>query len=183
MLEITVNDVVHQLDVEPDTPLLWVVRDELKLKGTKFGCGMAQCGACTVHLDGVPIRSCVTPISSVSGRSITTIEGIGEPSEAKQVAKLHVVQQAWIEEQVPQCGYCQSGQIMSAVALLEKNSQPTDADIDQAMAGNVCRCGMYGRIRTAIHSASAKLANEIILTPLDKQPSEVSANATTAEGS
>jgi len=187
MLKITVNDVSYQLDVEPDTPLLWVVRDELKLKGTKFGCGMAQCGACTVHLDGVAIRSCVTPISSVAGRSITTIEGIGEQSESLQPAKshkkLHAVQQAWIEEQVPQCGYCQSGQIMSAVALLDKTPQPTDSDIDQAMAGNVCRCGMYGRIRKAIHSASDKLATEINLIPTDDQPIEGSFDPTDAEGS
>jgi isoquinoline 1-oxidoreductase alpha subunit len=160
MLEITVNNVSHQLDVEADTPLLWVVRDELKLKGTKFGCGMAQCGACTVHLDGQPIRSCVTPISAVAGRSITTIEGINKTPDT-----LHVVQQAWVDEQVPQCGYCQSGQIMSAVALLETNPSPTDADINTAMAGNICRCGMYGRIRKAIHSASGSLAQEIRLEP------------------
>ncbi|MFT6100469.1 MAG: isoquinoline 1-oxidoreductase alpha subunit [Arenicella sp.] len=178
MLEITVNGISRQLDVEPDTPLLWVVRDELKLKGTKFGCGMAQCGACTVHLDGVPIRSCVTPISSLAGRSITTIEGIGEAQ-----GSLHVVQQAWIEEQVPQCGYCQSGQIMSAVALLEKTPQPTDEDIDKAMAGNICRCGMYGRIRKAIHSASAKLPEEIILTPLIDQAADDAVKPTNAEGS
>jgi isoquinoline 1-oxidoreductase alpha subunit len=178
MLEITVNGISRQLDVEPDTPLLWVVRDELKLKGTKFGCGMAQCGACTVHLDGVPIRSCVTPISSLAGRSITTIEGIGEAQGG-----LHVVQQAWIEEQVPQCGYCQSGQIMSAVALLGKTPQPTDEDIDKAMAGNICRCGMYGRIRKAIHSASAKLPKEIILTPLIDQAADDAVKPTNAEGS
>lgn len=160
MLEITVNNVAHQLDVEADTPLLWVVRDELNLKGTKFGCGMAQCGACTVHLDGQPIRSCVTPVSAVAGRSITTIEGINEKPDT-----LHVVQQAWIDEQVPQCGYCQSGQIMSAVALLEKTPSPTDADINTAMAGNICRCGMYGRIRKAIHAASDSLAKEIRLVP------------------
>lgn len=168
MLEITVNNNTHQLDIEPDTPLLWVVRDELKLKGTKFGCGMAQCGACTVHLDGKAIRSCVTPVSAVAGRSITTIEGI-KPESSEQ---LHVLQEAWIEQQVPQCGYCQSGQIMSAAALLETNRKPSDADIDSAMAGNVCRCGMYGRIRKAIHSASAKLesltpaASEIELVPV-----------------
>lgn len=178
MLEITVNGISRQLDVEPDTPLLWVVRDELKLKGTKFGCGMAQCGACTVHLDGMPIRSCVTPISSLAGRSITTIEGIGEAQ-----GSLHVVQQAWIEEQVPQCGYCQSGQIMSAVALLGKTPQPTDEDIDKAMAGNICRCGMYGRIRKAIHSASAKLPKEIILTPLIDQAADDAVKPTNAEGS
>lgn len=161
MLEITVNDKPHQLDVEPDTPLLWVVRDELKLKGTKFGCGLAQCGACTVHLDGIPIRSCVTPISAVTGRKITTIEGINGEGET-----LHAVQQAWINEQVPQCGYCQSGQIMSAVALLQRTPQPNDDDINNAMTGNVCRCGMYGRIRNAIKAASIALSNEVILTPV-----------------
>lgn len=174
MLKITVNNVAHQLDVEIDTPLLWVVRDELKLKGTKFGCGIAQCGACTVHLDGKPIRSCVTPVSAVAGRSITTIEGISDQPDT-----LHLVQQAWIDEQVPQCGYCQSGQIMSAVALLEANPSPSDLDINDAMSGNVCRCGMYGRIRKAIHNASAKLPKEINLTPSDEEP----ANAQTIEGS
>ncbi len=160
MLEITVNDITHQLDVEPDTPLLWVVRDELKLKGTKFGCGIAQCGACTVHLDGTPIRSCITPIASVNGRSITTIEGINGQADPLHPGALHSVQQAWIEEQVPQCGYCQSGQIMSAVALLNKIPVPNDDDIDKAMSGNVCRCGMYSRIRKAIKSASTQFAKE-----------------------
>lgn len=170
MLKITVNDVIHQLDVEPDTPLLWVIRDELKLKGTKFGCGIAQCGACTVHLNGSPIRSCITPVASVNGRSVTTIEGISGQTEEniENPAKtLHVVQQAWIEEQVPQCGYCQSGQIMSAVALLEQTPKPNDNDIDKAMSGNVCRCGMYGRIRNAIKTASIKLANEIESTAVN----------------
>ncbi len=175
MLEITVNNITHQLDIEPDTPLLWVVRDELELKGTKFGCGLAQCGACTVHLDGKAIRSCVTPISAVAGRLITTIEGITPISESiapDEPKQLHVLQEAWIEQQVPQCGYCQSGQIMSAAALLEANPTPSDADIDIAMAGNVCRCGMYGRIRKAIHSASTKLeqinpkAEELELAPI-----------------
>ena len=154
MLEITVNNTIHQLDIEPDTPLLWVVRDELKLSGTKFGCGMAQCGACTVHLDGIPIRSCVTPIGAVAGKSITTIEGVTKPEG------LHAVQQAWIKKQVPQCGYCQSGQIMSAVALLEKNPSPSDDDIDAAMSGNICRCGMYGRIREAIKLAATEIKSE-----------------------
>lgn len=149
MFELTVNNKKHLVDVEPDTPLLWVVREQLNLIGTKFGCGIAQCGACTVHLNGNPIRSCVTPISSVSGGNITTIEGI-----SNEVEGLHPVQQAWIDEQVPQCGYCQSGQIMSAVALLENNSAPSDIDIDNAMSGNVCRCGMYGRIKTAIKKTS-----------------------------
>ncbi len=171
MLELTVNDVTYQLDVETDTPLLWVVRDELKLKGTKFGCGIAQCGACTVHLDGVPIRSCITPVSAVANRSITTIEGISNSPNT-----LHVVQQAWIDEQVPQCGYCQSGQIMSAVALLEKTTKPSDEDIDSAMSGNVCRCGMYGRIRKAIKTASTKLSEEIILTPVDSVAAQEGTN-------
>jgi isoquinoline 1-oxidoreductase alpha subunit len=132
MFELTVNEQKHRVDVDGDTPLLWVVREQLNLVGTKFGCGIAQCGACTVHLDGQPIRSCVTPIAAVAGRSITTIEGIADIKTG-----LHAVQQAWIEEQVPQCGYCQSGQIMSAVALLDSNPKPSDADIDNAMSGNV----------------------------------------------
>ncbi|MFT5571485.1 MAG: isoquinoline 1-oxidoreductase alpha subunit [Cryomorphaceae bacterium] len=155
MIEITVNSELKKVDVDPDTPLLWVVREQLKLTGTKFGCGIAQCGACTVHLDGQPIRSCVTPIAAVAGKSITTIEGISASNTDSEGAKLHALQQAWIDQQVPQCGYCQSGQIMSAVALLENTPSPTDADIDQAMRGNVCRCGMYGRIRTAIKQAAA----------------------------
>ncbi|MFT6778129.1 MAG: isoquinoline 1-oxidoreductase alpha subunit [Paraglaciecola sp.] len=149
MFELTVNEQKHRVDVDGDTPLLWVVREQLNLVGTKFGCGIAQCGACTVHLDGQPIRSCVTPIAAVAGRSITTIEGIADIKTG-----LHAVQQAWIEEQVPQCGYCQSGQIMSAVALLDSNPRPSDADIDNAMSGNVCRCGMYGRIKSAIKKTS-----------------------------
>ena len=135
---------------EADTPLLWVVRDELKLKGTKYGCGIAMCGACTVHIDGVATRSCVTPISSVAGRAVTTIEGLA--SDAGKA-----LQQAWVDEQVPQCGYCQSGQVMSAVALLSDNSSPTDAEVDSAMKGNVCRCATYHRIRRAIHVAARKL--------------------------
>ncbi len=149
MIELKVNDQVQQVDVEADTPLLWVIREQLNLIGTKFGCGMAQCGACTVHLNGQPIRSCVTPISAVEGQVITTIEGIADDN-----GKLSKVQQAWIDEQVPQCGYCQSGQIMSAVALLESNPNPSDSDIDAAMSGNVCRCGMYGRIKQAIKNAA-----------------------------
>jgi len=145
---LTVNNKKIKVDVEPDMPLLWVLRDFADLKGTKFGCGMALCGACTVHLDGQPARSCQTPISGVGKNSkITTIEGIGE-------SKLHAIQQAWIEEQVPQCGYCQSGQIMSAVALLKSNPSPNDQDIDSAMSGNLCRCGTYDRIRKAIHRAA-----------------------------
>lgn len=149
MIKLNVNGVEHQLDVAADTPLLWVVREQLGLTGTKFGCGIAQCGACTVHLNGMPIRSCVTPLAAAANANITTIEGIANEQG------LHPVQQAWIEEQVPQCGYCQSGQIMSAVALLQSNPAPSDSDIDQAMSGNVCRCGMYGRIRQAIKNVAA----------------------------
>jgi isoquinoline 1-oxidoreductase alpha subunit len=149
MIELKVNDQIQIVDVEADTPLLWVIREQLNLVGTKFGCGMARCGACTVHLNGQPIRSCVTPVSAVAGQAITTIEGIAGDS-----GQLSKVQQAWIDEQVPQCGYCQSGQIMSAVALLESNPNPSDSDIDAAMSGNVCRCGMYGRIKQAIKNAA-----------------------------
>ena len=149
-MKLNVNGHTHELDVEPDMPLLWVLRDELNLPGTKYGCGMALCGACTVHLDGVPVRSCVTPVGSVTG-AITTIEGLGTP------ASLHAVQAAWIAHQVAQCGYCQSGQIMSAAALLKTNPNPSDADIDTAMSGNLCRCGAYPRIRAAIHAAAASL--------------------------
>lgn len=146
---ININGKKTPIEAEPDTPILWVIRDYVGLKGTKFGCGMALCGACTVHLDGNPIRACQTPISSLKKNSkITTIEGISENIN-------HVVQQAWIEEQVPQCGYCQSGQIMSAVALLKTKPNPTDEDIDTYMAGNICRCGTYDRIRKAIHRAAA----------------------------
>jgi isoquinoline 1-oxidoreductase alpha subunit len=150
MIRLTVNGRPHTVEVPPDTPLLWVVREDLGLTGTKFGCGMALCGACTVHVDGQPMRSCVTPASFADGKAITTIEGIAG-------AGLHPVQQAWIAEEVPQCGYCQAGQIMSAVALLAKTPSPTDADIDQAMAGNICRCGTYQRIRAAIHRAAAAI--------------------------
>jgi isoquinoline 1-oxidoreductase alpha subunit len=150
MIELKVNDQIQKIDVEADTPLLWVIREQLNLVGTKFGCGMAQCGACTVHLNGQAIRSCVTPISAVAGQDITTIEGIADDS-----GQLSKVQQAWIDEQVPQCGYCQSGQIMSAVALLENNPNPSDSDIDAAMSGNICRCGMYGRIKQAIKNAAS----------------------------
>ena len=142
MITLTINGERHDVDVDPTTPLLWVIREETGLTGTKFGCGIAQCGACTVHLNGSPIRSCMTPVSAVANQEITTIEGIGSNE-----AGLHAVQQAWIDEQVPQCGYCQSGQIMSAVALLEQNGSPNDEDIDRAMSGNVCRCGTYPRIR------------------------------------
>ena len=144
MLQLIVNGEAREVDVDPETPLLWVIRENLNLSGTKFGCGAAQCGACTVHINGVPMRSCVMPVSAVSGVEITTIEGIANDDG------MHPVQQAWIAEQVPQCGYCQSGQIMSAVALLENSPNPTDDEIDKAMTGNICRCGMYSRIRSAI---------------------------------
>jgi aerobic-type carbon monoxide dehydrogenase small subunit (CoxS/CutS family) len=147
MITLNVNGRDLKADVEPDTPLLWTLRDGLGLTGTKFGCGMAQCGACTVHLDGQPIRSCVTPVSAVGNKKVTTIEGLSADGT-------HPVQRAWEAEQVPQCGYCQSGQIMSAAALLAKNPKPSDADIDKAMAGNICRCGTYQRIRKAIHAAA-----------------------------
>jgi isoquinoline 1-oxidoreductase alpha subunit len=147
MITLNVNGRDLKADVEPDTPLLWTLRDGLGLTGTKFGCGMAQCGACTVHLDGQPIRSCVTPVSAVGTKKVTTIEGLSADGT-------HPVQRAWEAEQVPQCGYCQSGQIMSAAALLAKNPKPSDADIDKAMAGNICRCGTYQRIRKAIHTAA-----------------------------
>lgn len=149
MISLSVNGKAQSVDVAPDTPLLWVLRDTLSLTGTKFGCGMAQCGACTVQLDGEAIRSCVTPVSAVAGKKITTIEGLSADGS-------HPVQQAWVAESVPQCGYCQSGQIMSAAALLAKNAHPTDADIDRAMQGNICRCGTYQRIRNAIHRAAGQ---------------------------
>ncbi len=148
---LNINKKLIKFEAEPDTPLLWVIRDYAELKGTKFGCGMGLCGACTVHLNGQPIRSCQTPISSVKASSkVTTIEGISENID-------HVVQKAWIEEQVPQCGYCQSGQIMSAVALLKSNPNPSDEDIDNYMSGNICRCGTYVRIRKAIHLAATEM--------------------------
>jgi len=151
-MKLNVNGNELETDAAPETPLLWVLRDHLGMTGTKFGCGMALCGACTVHLDGIPIRSCVTPASAAEARRITTIEGISQD-------RSHAVQRAWIELDVPQCGYCQSGQIMSAVALLASNPAPTDADIDAAMSGNICRCGTYPRIRKAIHRA-AELARK-----------------------
>ena len=144
---LTINGTEHEIDVEPETPLLWVLRDTVGLTGTKFGCGIAQCGACTVHLDGQPIRSCSTPASSAVGREVTTIEGLSPDAS-------HPLQRAWVENTVPQCGYCQSGQIMSAAALLARNPDPSDAEIDAAMAGNLCRCGTYKRIRRAIHRAA-----------------------------
>lgn len=152
MIKLTVNGETRTVDAPPDEPLLWVIRERLGLVGTKFGCGIAQCGACTVHLDGEAVRACVTPVAAVGERAVTTIEGLaanGSPT---------AVQQAWIAEQVPQCGYCQSGQIMSATALLASNPAPTDADIDRAMRGNICRCGAYARIRRAIKRAAAAAA-------------------------
>lgn len=146
MIKLNVNGHVQNVDVEPEMPLLWVLRDELKLAGTKYGCGIAQCGACTVHIDGQAVRSCVTPVGSLAGKKVVTIEGLG----AKGLTR---VQQAWLEHEVPQCGYCQVGMIMAATALLEKKSKPTDADIDAAMT-NLCRCGTYARVRKAIHAAA-----------------------------
>ncbi len=145
-----INNQLHEVEATPDMPLLWVLRDLLGLTGTKYGCGKALCGTCTVHVDGLPMRSCIVTIDGLADKSITTIEGLGDN-------KLHPVQKAWMEEDVPQCGYCQSGQIMSAVALLESNPNPSDEDIDAAMAGNICRCGTYVRIRRAIKKA-AKLS-------------------------
>lgn len=156
MISINVNGTEHRLDVNAQTPLLWVLRDHLGLTGTKFGCGMALCGACTVHVDGEAVRSCSAPVATVIGKKIVTIEGLA----ATAGAELHPVQQAWIEKDVVQCGFCHSGQIMSAAALLAKMPHPTDADIDAAMGGNVCRCGTYQRIRDGIHRA-AELATKI----------------------
>jgi isoquinoline 1-oxidoreductase subunit alpha len=149
---LSINGTPRQVDVDPDTPLLWVIRDVLGMTGTKFGCGMALCGACTVHLDGQPIRSCVTPVESIGRRRISTIEAIAQTPVGRQVQKV------WTIKEVPQCGYCQSGQIMAATALLRDNPAPTDADIDAAMSGNVCRCGTYVRIREAIKQAARELA-------------------------
>ena len=151
MVALTVNQTTRNVEVDADTPLLWVIREDLGLTGTKYGCGIAQCGACTVHVDGVPLRSCSAPAAAMAGRQITTIEGLSSPT-----AK--AVQKAWVDLDVAQCGYCQSGQIMSATALLEKTPKPSDIDIDLAMAGNVCRCATYHRIRAAIHAASKQLA-------------------------
>lgn len=154
-IQLIINQKTHAVDVDPKMPLLWAIRDVIGLTGTKYGCGVAQCGACTVHLNGTPIRSCSVPVSAVAGKNITTIEGLS-PDHT------HPVQQAWIAEQVPQCGYCQCGQIMSAAALLQRNPKPTDQEIDAAMQGNICRCGTYPRIRKAIHTAArmAKSSNK-----------------------
>jgi isoquinoline 1-oxidoreductase alpha subunit len=148
MASLTINGQSHDVDVTPEMPLLWVLRDVVGLTGTKFGCGIAQCGACTVHLDGQPVRSCVTPVVAVGSRKITTIEAVGDTAAGKKVQK------AWVDLDVVQCGYCQSGQIMSATALIAANSHPSDADIDAAMSGNICRCGTYNRIRAAIKQAA-----------------------------
>ena len=155
MATLKINGQTRTVDADPDMPLLWVIREQLKLNGTKFGCGIAQCGACTVHVDGTPVRACSYPVSLAEGAEITTIEAIAENGE------LHAVQQAWIDHQVPQCGYCQSGQIMSAVALLRDTPNPTDEDIDAAMRGNVCRCGAYGRIRAAIKTAAQAMPQPV----------------------
>jgi isoquinoline 1-oxidoreductase alpha subunit len=146
MIKLTVNGRAHNVDVEPEMPLLWVLRDHLNLAGTKYGCGIGLCGACTVHVDGEPVRSCAMPASAAAGKRIVTIEGLGKPG-------LHRIQKAWIEHEVPQCGYCQTGMIMSAAALIAKKPKPTDADIDEAMT-NLCRCGTYARVRKAIHAVA-----------------------------
>lgn len=151
MITLKINGHSHSVDVTPDMPLLWVLRDELGLTGTKYGCGIAQCGACTVHINGTPIRACQKPVGDVGEADVVTIEGLGNP------AALHAVQAAWIEQQVAQCGYCQPGHIMQAAALLSRNPAPTDTQIDAVMSGNLCRCGTYPRIRAAIHSAAARL--------------------------
>jgi isoquinoline 1-oxidoreductase alpha subunit len=153
-MKLNVNGVDHELDAPPDMPLLWALRDLVGLTGTKFGCGLAQCGACTVHLNGAPVRSCVTPVAAASSGRITTIEAMA----ADPVGR--IVQQAWIDEDVVQCGYCQSGQVMAATALLRENAKPSDADIDAALSGNLCRCGTYQRIRSAVHRAATQLDRE-----------------------
>jgi len=162
-VQFLVNGKSHTVDVPPDMPLLWVLRDTLNMTGTKFGCGMALCGACTVHIEGTAARSCITPISAVAGKRVTTIEGLSAD-------RSHPVQRAWIEIDVPQCGYCQSGQIMSAAALLAKNPQPTDAQIDASMTGNICRCGTYQRIREAIHRAAKMQAAPSKATAAEPAP-------------
>ncbi|MCT4557116.1 MAG: (2Fe-2S)-binding protein [Pelagimonas sp.] len=149
-MRLTVNGIEHEVDVEADMPLLWVLRDELKITGAKYGCGIAQCGACTVHVDGMAVRSCQLAVGDLDGE-VTTIEGLGQPQA------LHAVQEAWIEHQVAQCGYCQAGQIMQVAAFLDVNSEPSDDEIDAALSGNLCRCGTYPRIRAAVHTAAKKL--------------------------
>ncbi|MEM7283740.1 MAG: (2Fe-2S)-binding protein [Pseudomonadota bacterium] len=152
-MEVTINNKSHEVDADPAMPILYVLRDLLGLTGTKFGCGVGQCGACTIHLDGVPIRSCLTPISVADGKKLTTVEGLA-------AERLHPVQQAWVDNKVPQCGYCQSGQMMSAVALLNRNNNPTDEDIVRSMQGNICRCGTYPRIKAAIKQAASVMREE-----------------------
>ena len=154
MIKLTVNGRPREADVEPEMPLLWVLRDVLDVKGPKFGCGIAQCGACTVHVNGEPVRSCSFPVSGAAGKRVVTLEGLS------QRGKLHPVQQAWIDHQVPQCGYCQTGQIMQAISLLGLIEKPTDEEINEVMSGNLCRCGTYPRIRAAIHTAAAKMAGK-----------------------
>ena len=154
-ITLKINNKSHSIDADPKMPLLWAIRDLVGLTGTKYGCGIAQCGACTVHIDGEPRRSCVTPVSAVANKNITTSEGLSDDNS-------HPVQQAWIQEQVPQCGYCQSGQIMAATALLKKNATPTDKDIDTAMQGHICRCGTYPRIRKAIKTASQIMTQKVV---------------------
>ncbi|MBO6557247.1 MAG: (2Fe-2S)-binding protein [Pseudomonadales bacterium] len=164
MAKFVINGESQDVDVDPSTPLLWVIREKLGMTGTKFGCGMAQCGACTIQIDGSAVRSCVMPVAAAEGRDITTIEGLAPDEET-----LHPLQAAWIEHQVPQCGYCQSGQLMSAAALLAENPNPSDEDIDRAMDGNICRCGMYGRIKAAIKTAANNNAKPLFHNALQKQ--------------
>lgn len=171
-MKLNVNGVEHEVDVDPNMPLLWVLRDELDIKGPKFGCGIAMCGACTVHIDGNPVRSCSYPVSAVSG-AVTTVEGLGTPDA------MSAVQQAWVDHQVAQCGYCQSGQIMSATALLNSNPNPSDAEIDAAMSGNLCRCGTYQRVRAAINSAAQNM-NQVELPEL--KATEIELGAPSTEG-
>ncbi|MDO7635339.1 MAG: (2Fe-2S)-binding protein [Porticoccaceae bacterium] len=165
MIRFQLNNNPVDVDVDPDTPLLWVVRDHFKLKGSKFGCGMGLCGACTMHMNGTAVRTCTLPVAAVQGASITTIEGLGTSD------KLHPLQQAWVEHSVPQCGYCQSGQLMSASALLATNPNPSDADIDTAMNGNICRCGTYGKIKLAI-KAGAQAINSATVQTFDPRAVE-----------
>ena len=164
MAKFLINGEAQEVDVDPSTPLLWVIREKLGMTGTKFGCGMAQCGACTIQIDGTAVRSCVMPVAAAEGREITTIEGLAPDEET-----LHPLQAAWIEHQVPQCGYCQSGQLMSAAALLAENPNPSDEDIDRAMDGNICRCGMYGRIKAAIKTAANNTAKPLFHNALESQ--------------
>lgn len=157
MISFSLNGQQVSTDVSPDTPLLWVVREHFKLTGPKFGCGMGLCGACTMHFNGTAVRTCVLPVAAVANSEVTTIEGVGTPED------LHVVQQAWIKNNVPQCGYCQSGQIMSAISLLKTNANPSDKEIDDAMSGNICRCGTYPRIKQAIHDAASAMQKGVVL--------------------